>query len=89
MSVMVGEVLDALRPRDGGLYVDGTVGLGGHAAAILRASAPGGRLIIRTTQMTRIEAAGERLGEASAAGRRAYLFGSGHSVIPVMDVFPR
>src|SRR5690348_10600983 len=44
---------------------------------------------IRTTQMTRIEAAGERLAEAIAAGRRAYLFGSGHSVIPVMDVFPR
>src|ERR1035438_4157829 len=24
-----------------------------------------------------------------AAGKRAYLFGSGHSVIPVMDIFPR
>lgn len=44
---------------------------------------------IRNTQMPLIEAAGERLAEAIAANRRAYLFGSGHSVIPVMDVFPR
>lgn len=44
---------------------------------------------IRTTQMASIEVAGERLADAIAAGRRAYLFGSGHSVIPVMDVFPR
>ena len=29
------------------------------------------------------------LADAIAAGKRVYLFGSGHSVIPVMDVFPR
>jgi uncharacterized phosphosugar-binding protein len=44
---------------------------------------------IRETQFTRIEAAGEILACALAGGYRAYLFGSGHSVIPVMDVFPR
>jgi len=44
---------------------------------------------IGRTQMTRIERAGERLADAIATGHRAYLFGSGHSVIPVMDVFPR
>ena len=30
--------------KPGGLWVDGTVGLGGHAAAVLRATAPDGRL---------------------------------------------
>jgi 16S rRNA (cytosine1402-N4)-methyltransferase len=60
---MVGEVLEALRPRDGGLYVDATVGLGGHAAAILRASAPGGRLIGIDRDESALEAARERLVE--------------------------
>jgi uncharacterized phosphosugar-binding protein len=44
---------------------------------------------IRATQMEKIEAAGELLATAIAGGRTVYLFGSGHSVIPVMDVFPR
>lgn len=44
---------------------------------------------IQKSQTPQIEAAGEVLATAIAAGKRAYLFGSGHSVIPVMDVFPR
>jgi uncharacterized phosphosugar-binding protein len=44
---------------------------------------------LRDTQMEKIQAAGELLASAIAAGRTVYLFGSGHSVIPVMDVFPR
>jgi 16S rRNA (cytosine1402-N4)-methyltransferase len=43
--VMVREVLDFLQPRDRGVYFDGTVGMGGHASAILDASGPGGRII--------------------------------------------
>ncbi len=42
---MQAEVIALLACRPGGLYVDGTVGGGGHAAAILEASSPGGRLI--------------------------------------------
>src|SRR6188768_1586477 len=37
--VLVGEVLEQLQPSRGGLFVDGTVGLGGHARAILEAGA--------------------------------------------------
>ena len=41
--VLVAEVVALLRPRPDGVYVDCTVGLGGHAAALLEAGA--GRLI--------------------------------------------
>jgi len=35
VPVLVNEVVDALRPRDGGRYVDGTFGGGGYSSAIL------------------------------------------------------
>ena len=39
IPVMTGEVLQHLRPERGGLFVDCTVGLGGHARALLEAGA--------------------------------------------------
>lgn len=45
MPVLLDEALELLNVTPGGLYVDGTLGLGGHAAEILRRSAPGGRLV--------------------------------------------
>jgi 16S rRNA (cytosine1402-N4)-methyltransferase len=44
-QVMSKEVLDLLRCRPGGIYVDATIGLGGHAEAILERIQPGGQLI--------------------------------------------
>lgn len=44
---------------------------------------------IHSTQSSAIERAADCMAQAIAAGHRVYLFGSGHSVIPVMDVFPR
>ncbi|MFZ5822609.1 MAG: 16S rRNA (cytosine(1402)-N(4))-methyltransferase RsmH [Chloroflexota bacterium] len=43
--VLYHEIILALQPKNGGRYVDGTVGAGGHARGILEASAPGGRLL--------------------------------------------
>ena len=44
---------------------------------------------IQTTQKEKILAAGEILTASIASGGCVYLFGSGHSAIPVLDVFPR
>src|ERR1051325_7865311 len=60
---MVGEVLAALQPRVGGRYADGTVGGGGHAAAILAASSPTGWLSGCDRDGDAVEAARRRLAE--------------------------
>jgi 16S rRNA (cytosine1402-N4)-methyltransferase len=45
VPVLFQEVRELLAPRDAGRYIDATVGAGGHAAGILQASAPTGRLL--------------------------------------------
>ena len=44
-SVMTRELLEWLKPLPNGIYLDGTLGSGGHAEAVLEASSPSGRLI--------------------------------------------
>lgn len=60
---MLDEVLAALRPRPGCSYADGTVGAGGHSLAILKASAPTGRLYGCDRDSSAIQIASERLAE--------------------------
>jgi len=45
LPVLLDEVVSWLSPQAGGRYCDATVGLGGHARAVLERSAPDGRLI--------------------------------------------
>jgi 16S rRNA (cytosine1402-N4)-methyltransferase len=58
---MVKEVIEALQPRPGGFFVDGTIGSGGHAAALLSASSPTGKLFGCDRDGDALEAAGRRL----------------------------
>ena len=60
---MVSEVLAALRPRPGGRYADGTLGGGGHAAALLAASSPDGWLSGCDRDGAAVAAATERLAD--------------------------
>jgi 16S rRNA (cytosine1402-N4)-methyltransferase len=45
IPVMRKEVLELLQCKPGGIYIDGTIGLGGHARDILERIQPGGQLI--------------------------------------------
>jgi 16S rRNA (cytosine1402-N4)-methyltransferase len=45
VPVLLDEVIAGLQPQRGGYFVDCTVGLGGHAAAILEKISPSGRLL--------------------------------------------
>ena len=61
VPVLAAEVLAALRPASGGRYLDGTLGGGGHAEMILKASSPDGKLWGTDRDESAIAAASSRL----------------------------
>jgi len=58
--VLLSEVVELLHPTPGAVVVDGTVGGGGHAAALLERTAPDGLLIGLDRDPEALRAAGER-----------------------------
>ncbi len=61
VPIMVSEVLTLLEPARGGIFVDGTLGGGGHAEAVLSALPEGGRLFGIDRDDEALRAAGARL----------------------------
>ena len=61
VPVMVRQVVAGLNVRPGGRYVDGTVGGGGHAFAVMEAATPGGSLLGIDRDPKALEAAKRRL----------------------------
>jgi 16S rRNA (cytosine1402-N4)-methyltransferase len=61
ITVLLAEAVDLLRPRPGGVYVDGTLGGGGHAELILERSGPDGMLIGLDQDGLAIDRSRERL----------------------------
>ena len=61
--VLYHEVLEALAPKPGKDYLDGTLGAAGHALGILESSAPGGRLLGLDLDPEALAIARQRLSE--------------------------
>ena len=70
-AIMIDEVLQALAPKPGEIAVDGTLGFGGHARAILERIQPGGRLVALDVDPIELPRTSERL---RAAGFSADVF---------------
>ncbi len=62
-SVLLGETIEYLNVRPGGIYVDGTLGGGGHAYEVCKRLNGQGRFIGIDQDADAIRAAGERLAE--------------------------
>ena len=68
--VMLREVVAQLLTSPGGIYVDGTVGMGGHSEAVCRRLSPRGLLIGLDKDEAALRVSGERL---SPFGKRVHL----------------
>jgi 16S rRNA (cytosine1402-N4)-methyltransferase len=79
--VLLAEVLELLAVKPGGFFVDGTVGLGGHAEALLRQSEPDGRLLAVDRDSETLAHATERL---SAFGERARFVHADYREVPAL-----
>ncbi len=74
IPVLLNETLELLAPARGGIFIDGTLGGGGHAQAVLSRLPESGRLIGIDRDWEAVRAAGERL--ASFGGRFTALHGN-------------
>ena len=57
LGVLISEVLAGLNPQPGGVFVDGTLGGGGHATAIAQRIGPDGRVVALDRDPAALEAA--------------------------------
>ena len=63
VPVLEDEVMEHLQLRNGGVYVDATLGLGGHSERILENTSPDGKVVGFEWDRQAVELAAERLGE--------------------------
>lgn len=81
IPVMLDEVIAALQPRDGGLYIDATFGAGGYTRAILDAA---DCRVLGVDRDPSVRGAAERLA-AAYPGRFAFAFGPFSMLEAVLD----
>ena len=78
-SVLLNETIEQLDIKENGIYVDGTLGGGGHASAVLQRLGETGRLIGIDQDAAAIEAAGDRL---APFGDKVTIVRSNYSAMP-------
>ncbi len=85
IPVMLEEVLKFLQPKAGGHYVDGTLGGGGHAEAILERSAPDGKVLGIDSDRQALARVEKRLAEAVKDGRLVLVHGNFAELARIVD----
>src|SRR3954470_4821329 len=80
VPVLMRQVLEALSPKPGDTVVDCTLGLGGHAAELLRRVTPGGRLVGIDLDPAHVEAARQAL--SAVGGGEFHLFHTNFAALP-------
>ena len=83
VSVLLAECIENLNIKPDGVYVDGTMGMGGHSEAILSRLGPDGRLIAVDRDLVAIERAGQRL--ARYADRLTVVHGNFRDIGSILD----
>jgi 16S rRNA (cytosine1402-N4)-methyltransferase len=83
VSVLLGPVIDALAPRPGQIFVDCTLGLGGHASELLRRVGPGGKVIGIDFDPRNIEIARTRLASVET-GAAFEIFHNNFAALPTV-----
>jgi 16S rRNA (cytosine1402-N4)-methyltransferase len=85
IPVMLEEVLNFLQPKTNGYYVDGTLGGGGHAEAILERSSPGGKVLGIDTDELALERVEKRLAREVQDGRLVLVHGNFAELARIVD----
>src|SRR5438552_14290641 len=85
IPVMLEEVLNFLQPKANGHYVDGTLGGGGHAEALLERSNPGGRVLGIDSDVQALERVKRRFAEALQNGRLVLVHGNFAELARIVD----
>src|SRR6266487_1132408 len=85
IPVMLEEVLKFLQPKAGGHYVDGTLGGGGHAEAILERSAPDGKVLGIDGDAQALARVERRLAKAVQDGRLVLVHGNFAELARIAD----
>ncbi|MGZ6366298.1 MAG: 16S rRNA (cytosine(1402)-N(4))-methyltransferase RsmH [Ktedonobacteraceae bacterium] len=85
IPVMLEEVMNFLRPKTNGQYIDGTLGGGGHTRALLERSYPGGRVLGIDSDAQALERVKESFVEEVQNGRLVLVHGNFAELARIVD----